>query len=240
MRMKLNNKGFSLVELMLAIVISTIVFGAVTALIAFSSRSMRDTEARIELQNQAKDAMNHMESYGLESERAYWDDSEKLLILFTDEKQAKEMIKGLEDGTKTLADIKDMPSDSYAYWFKGDDSDDAIGGDYCVYFGKCSSKSSSPGATPAPAASLAPGATAPPAPSIDPIVQLLDVSMLDTLNANESELRNYLLAEDVMEFDCEVIQNEDSKKYLVDIDMRLDNDIAPEYRCGKKVYLRNQ
>lgn len=241
MRMKLNNKGFSLVELMLAIVISTVVFGVVTGLIAFSSRSMRDTEARIAIQNQAKDAMNHMESYALESERAYWDDSEKLLILFTDEKQAKEMIKGLESGSKTLADVKNMASDSYAYWFKNDDGNPAIGGDYCVYFGQCSSKSSS-GATPAPAASLAPGATAVPAPaaSFDPAVQLVDVSALSTVNANESKLRDYLLAEDVKSFSCKVMQNEDSKRYLIDVDMKLDDDIAPEYSCGKKVYLRNQ
>lgn len=237
MRMKLNNKGFSLVELMLAIVISTIVFGAVTALMTFSSRSMRDTEARIEVQNQAKDAMNHMESYALESERAYWDDSEKLLILFMNEKEAKQMIKGLEDGSKTLADIKDMTSDSYAYWFK-DTGGAVAGGEKCVYFGQCSSESSSPGATPAPVASLPPGVTATPAPSLDPTVQLVDVSALSTVSA--SDLRNYLLAEDVEEFNCEVIQNEDSKKYVVDVNMKLDNGVAPEYSCGKKVYLRNQ
>ncbi|MCM1246495.1 MAG: type II secretion system GspH family protein [Roseburia sp.] len=237
MRMKLNNKGFSLVELLLAIVISTIVFGAVTALMAFSSNSMRDTEARIEVQNQAKDALNHMESYILESERAYWDDSEKLLILFTDEKEAKQMIKELEGGSKTLADIKNMASDSYAYWFK-DVGGSVAGGEQCVYFGKCSSSTSSPGATPAPAASLPPGATATPMPSMDPTVQIVDVSTLATLDAGD--LKNYLLAEDVMEFDCETMQNEDSKKYLVDINMKLDNDIAPEYSCGKKVYLRNQ
>lgn len=237
MRMKLNNKGFSLVELMLAIVISTIVFGVVTALIAFSSRSMRDTEARIELQNQAKDAMNHMESYALESERAYWDDSQKLLILFTDEKEAKTMIKGLEDGTKTLSDIKDMTSDSYAYWFK-DVGSTVTGGEECVYFGQCSSKSSSPGATPAPAVSLPPGATATPMPSFDPTVQLVDISALSSLSM--SDLRNYLLAEYVREFDCNVMQNEDSKKYVVDINMELNDGVAPEYSCGKKVYLRNQ
>lgn len=236
MRMKLNNKGFSLVELMLAIVISTIVFGAVTALMTFSSKSMRDTEARIAVQNQAKDAMNHMESYILESERAYWDDSEKLLILFTNEKQGKEMIKGLEDGSKTLADIKDMTSDSYAYWFK-DTGAASPGGEQCVYFGKCSSESS-PGPTSPPVVSLPPGATSTPAPSMNPIVQIVDVSTLSTLDA--SDLRNYLLAEDVITFGCKVMQNEDSKKYLVDIDMKLDDGVAPEYSCGKKVYLRNQ
>ena len=106
--MKLNNKGFSLVELMLAVVISTVVFGAITALIAFSSRSMRDTNARVEIQNQAKDALNHIESYSLEAERAYWDKLERILILFYDEKEGSQMIKDLDSGKKTLADIKDM------------------------------------------------------------------------------------------------------------------------------------
>lgn len=240
--MKWNNKGFSLIELMLAVVISTIVFGAVTALIAFSSRSMRDTNSRIEVQNQAKDALNHMESYGLEAERAYWDDTEKLLIFFSDEKEGKKMIKELENGTKTLADIKDMNTDSYAYWFKDDDGNDAIGGDYCVYFGKCSSVPVS--ATPAPTATPIPGATATPAPAptapVNALIQLVDLSSLSSLNANETELKKYLLAEDVKTFKCSVIQNSDSKKYLVDIDMKFDNDIAPEYSCGKRVYLRNQ
>ena len=119
--MKLNNKGFSLVELLLAVVISTVVFGAITALIAFSSRSMRDTNARVELQNQAKDALNHIESYSLEAERAYWDQLNRILILFYDEKEGSQMIKDLENGDKTLDDIKDMRSDSYVYWFKNND-----------------------------------------------------------------------------------------------------------------------
>lgn len=226
--MKLNNKGFSLVELMLAVVVSTIVFGAITALIAFSSRSMRDTEARIEVQNQAKDALNHMESYGLEAERAYWDDSNNLLILFYDEKQAKEMISGLEDHTKNLSDIKDMDSDSYAYWYDNE----------CVYFGKCSSKSESPAATPAPSATPIPGATPTPAPTADPTVQLVDVSQLSLIS--DSTLRNYLLADNVVTFGCKVDQNSESKKYTVDIQMKFDDEIAPEYSCGKRVYLRNQ
>lgn len=226
--MKLNNKGFSLVELMLAVVVSTIVFGAITALIAFSSRSMRDTEARIEVQNQAKDAMNHMESYALEAERAYWDDSNHLLILFYDEKQAKEMISGLEDHTKSLSDIKDMDSDSFAYWYD----------DGSIYFGKCSSQSSSPGATPTPPASPIPGATPTPAPTADPTVQIVDVAQLSTIS--DSTLRNYLLADNTVEFVCKVNQNSESKKYDVDIQMKFDDEIAPEYSCGKRVYLRNQ
>ena len=53
--MKLNNKGFSLVEVLIAVAVSTIVFGAITALIVFASNSSRQTNARITLQNEAKD-----------------------------------------------------------------------------------------------------------------------------------------------------------------------------------------
>lgn len=236
--MKLNNKGFSLVELLLAVVVSTIVFGAITALIAFSSRSMRDTNARIELQNQAKDALNHIESYTMEAEDAYWDDANKLLILFYNEKDGKEMIAGLKDGSKTLSDVKTLTSDSYAYWFKGDDSSDAVGGDYSVYFGKSSGAAAS--GTPAPAATVIPGATPTPAPVTGPVQQVVDVSALVSLNGNETLLKNYLLADNVKEFKCKVLENDESKKMLVDIDFKFDDEIAPEYSCGKRVYLRNQ
>lgn len=238
-KIKLNNKGFSLVELMLAVVISTVVFGAVTGLIAFSSRSMKDTNARIKLQNQAKDALNHVESYILEAEKAYWDDTNKLLVLFYDEKDGEEMIEGLQDGTKTLADISSLTSDSYAYWFKADDGDDTVGGDYSVYFGKCSGAAAS--ATPAPMATIIPGSTATPAPVTgSPSAQFVDVSDLATLNLQESDLKNYLLADDVKEFQCEVQEVSSSAKQLVDVQMKFDNDSTPEYSCGKKVYLRNQ
>lgn len=70
--MKLNNKGFSLVEILIAVAVSTIVFGAITALIVFASNSSRQTNARITLQNEAKDAVNHMEAYIIEAQSVVW------------------------------------------------------------------------------------------------------------------------------------------------------------------------
>lgn len=128
--MKLNNKGFSLVELMLAVLVSTIVFGAITALITFASQSMRDTNARVELQTQAKDAINHIESYCMESVSAAWDDSNQALILYTDKKDAK----AVSSGAVTVDHLDSLTSNTYVYWFK----------DECVYFGKCSSSESEP------------------------------------------------------------------------------------------------
>lgn len=227
--MKLNNKGFSLIELLLAVVISTIVFGAITGLIAFSSNSMRNTNARIELQNQAKDALNHMESYALEAEKAYWDESNKLLVLFYDEEDAEEIIPKLEDGTKTIADIKDLDTNSYVYWYK----------EKSIYFGMSSSEALG-GATPAPIATAVPGATAAPAPAptADPIIQLVDLSNLSTLD--DTTLRNYLLANDVTGFECKVLKQTEKEKHVVDVNMSLEHDFAPAYKCGERIYLRNQ
>lgn len=126
--MKVNNKGFSLIEVMLAVLISTIVFGTVTALIVYASNNVRLTNARVSLQDEAKDAMNHLESYCLEAESASWDDAESRLILFTDEEDAKKV----SDGTVKIDEIYSLTSDTYVYWFKGN----------CLYFGKCSSTKS--------------------------------------------------------------------------------------------------
>ena len=126
--MKLNDKGFSLVEVLLAVLISTIVFGSVTTLIIYASNNVRLTNSRVSLQDQAKDAMNHLESYCLEAEGASWDDTEKRLLLYTNEEHAESVSKGAirED------EIYALDSDTYVYWFKGDK----------VYFGKCSSTKS--------------------------------------------------------------------------------------------------
>ena len=237
--MKLNNKGFSLVELLLAVVISTVVFGAITALIAFSSRSMRDTNARVELQNQAKDALNHIESYSLEAERAYWDQLNRILILFYDEKEGSQMIKDLENGDKTLDDIKDMRSDSYVYWFKNNDGIADIGGDYSVYFGKCS-PASTPAPTPGPAPTLIPGATPTPAPPGVSMPSIVDVSQITAINSQEDLLKNYLLADEVKEFDCKILENGASKKYVLGVNIVFDDSVVPEYSCGKRIYMRNQ
>lgn len=89
--MKLNNKGFSLVEVSIAVAVSTIVFGVITALIVFASNSSRQTNARITLQNEAKDAVNHMEAYIIEAQSVVWDSTSDALVLVKDSADAKEV-----------------------------------------------------------------------------------------------------------------------------------------------------
>ena len=50
---RMNKEGFSMIELLIAIAISTIVMGCVIALMGYASHSMNMTQARIALQEQA-------------------------------------------------------------------------------------------------------------------------------------------------------------------------------------------
>ena len=53
-------------ELMIAIAISAIVLLGIVSLLGFGTKNMRLTQARVDLQNQAKDATNHMSTYVME------------------------------------------------------------------------------------------------------------------------------------------------------------------------------
>lgn len=129
--MKLNNKGFSLVEVLVAVAVSTIVFGAITALIIFASNSSRQTNARITLQNEAKDAINHMESYIIEAQSVVWDSTSNALVVLKDSKNAKEV----ETGNNVISNVADKvktfgtKEKTFIYWY--DKSEKKL------FFGEC-------------------------------------------------------------------------------------------------------
>lgn len=132
--MKLNNKGFSLVELLVAVLVSTIVFGAITALLTFSSRSMRVTSAKIELQNQSKDAINHLESFAMEAEHAIWCSEKNALVIFNDEDDFKMAFPDADYSlaASDLGSIAYLSTNAYIYWQV----------DNKLYFAKCSTSGS--------------------------------------------------------------------------------------------------
>ena len=134
--MKMNNKGFSLVELLLAVAVSTIVFGAITALIMYASNSSRQTNAKITLQNEAKDAVNHMESYVIEAQSAFWDDTKNALVLVKNSNDAKELADNkINTGNNLISTIApyikifDSKKQTYVYWFDK--------GQKKLFFGEC-------------------------------------------------------------------------------------------------------
>jgi len=94
--------GYSLIELMIAMAISAIVLTAIIGLIGFATRNMRITQTSVDLQNQAKETLNHMTTYVMEGSHVEWDDNKKHLLLdhvkdFTCEKK--------EDKEKKQKDI---------------------------------------------------------------------------------------------------------------------------------------
>lgn len=64
---KLNNKGLSLVELVIAIAMSTIIIGAATVFLYQASRSYRTAEYTIDLQMEAQLLMEQMANWTMES-----------------------------------------------------------------------------------------------------------------------------------------------------------------------------
>lgn len=74
-------EGYSLVEMMIAMAITAIVITGLIALLSYGSRNMRITQTMTALQNQAKDASNHLSSYVMEASKTEWDDDKKVLII---------------------------------------------------------------------------------------------------------------------------------------------------------------
>ena len=81
---EMKRHGFSLVELLIAVAISAIVMASVIALMGYTSRSMNSTQKKVSLQEQAKDAANHISVYVQEGNKVTWDDTKKLLTIEKD------------------------------------------------------------------------------------------------------------------------------------------------------------
>ena len=135
--MKLNDKGFTLVEVLLAVAVSTIVFGALTALIIYSSKSTKLTNEKITIQEEIKDAMNHIESYCMEAETAVCQEvsmpgggKTNALVVFQRREDIKPFASVATNGAVTVEanQVETLSSYAYVYWVAGGR----------LYFGKCS------------------------------------------------------------------------------------------------------
>ena len=72
MKIKLNNKGFSLIELLIALATSAIVLTTILALWGYSTNRMAETHQKVTLQDEAKDVMNHITNVVQEGSSAEW------------------------------------------------------------------------------------------------------------------------------------------------------------------------
>lgn len=76
--------GFSLVEMLIAMAVTSIVLIALLMILSYSMRSANITEARTGIQDAAKDAMNHISSHVQEANHMKWDKDHALFILQED------------------------------------------------------------------------------------------------------------------------------------------------------------
>lgn len=76
--------GFSLVEMLIAMAVTSIVLIALLMILSYSMRSANITEARTGVQDAAKDAMNHISSHVQEANHMKWDKDHALFILQED------------------------------------------------------------------------------------------------------------------------------------------------------------
>lgn len=67
-----KREGYSLVELMIAMALTAIVLVGLMALFSYGTHNMRITQAMVALQNQAKDATNHISTYAMEANDIEW------------------------------------------------------------------------------------------------------------------------------------------------------------------------
>ena len=67
---KMNNKGLTLVELMVAVTISIVVIGAIWQFMLISARTYENQRNITELQQEVQQTMNHIENLVIDADRA--------------------------------------------------------------------------------------------------------------------------------------------------------------------------
>lgn len=189
---KSKRSGYSLVELMIAMAISTIVLAGLLALLGYGTHNMRVAQALVALQNRAKDATNHISTYIMEASEIEWDDHNKILTVT--KKSVPQEIKQEPSGVWKYPD----PVVEKCYYWKGTGKD-------AIYFAKHD--------------------------------KVLDPS--DNTKVILTPKQEFLLADDIQEFDCEIQEDKNTGKKVLHLEIKLSDSIT-EFTCKKDVYMRNQ
>lgn len=79
---KRNNSGFTLVELILVMAITSIIIGAITVFMSASSRSYKAAESEISLQTEAQTIMNQISECVLEGNNVEYNESLRTLSIY--------------------------------------------------------------------------------------------------------------------------------------------------------------
>ena len=154
-------------ELIIAMGISAIVLASLLALLGYGAHNMRVSQALVALQNQAKDATNHISTYTMEASDVEWDGNKKVLTVT--KKSVPQQLELQPDGTKKYP----APVGEKCYYWKGTDA---------IYFAKRD--------------------------------KVVDPS--DNTKVNLTEGQQFLLAEDMQDFDCKIKEEKKTgKKFCI-------------------------
>ena len=214
---KLNKEGFSLIELLIAISITAFMTLAIVGLLGYGSRSMSLTQAKVALQNQAKDAVNHISAYVQEASDVEWYDetgtppktvkspktTNKNALVIT-KTTVNNSVSSTMDPTTGKAEGKPTETSTwYYYWLEGDK----------VYFISYDNYAAEKGISTGPAVTPVPA----------------------TLTGENKRI----LVENVKDFQCEVIEDADTKRKVVRVTLEMKDDVS-SYVCKKDIFMRNQ
>lgn len=119
---KEKREGYSLIELMIAMTLTVFVLAGLIALLGYGTHNMRITQALVALQDQAKDATNHISSHTMEASDIEWDEENEILTV-----TRKSVPQELDAGGTYPA-----PKVETCYYWKDTDSD-GVGG---IYFAR--------------------------------------------------------------------------------------------------------
>lgn len=93
MMKKLNNKGISLVELVIGIAISAIVISILAMMMATSSNNYRTTSAEVSLQSEAQTILNQLETLVMEAYNVKYDSASGQLTIYQNDADYKITLK---------------------------------------------------------------------------------------------------------------------------------------------------
>ena len=224
---KLNKEGFSLIELLIAISITAFMTLAIVGLLGYGSRSMSLTQAKVALQNQAKDAVNHISAYVQEASDVEWYDetgtppktvkspktTNKNALVIT-KTTVNNSVSSTMDPTTGKAEGKPTETSTwYYYWLEGDS----------VYFISYDNYAAEKGI--------------PTGPAVTP--DFPATLMSDDAKENEKLIKKRVLVENVKDFQCEVIEDADTKRKVVRVTLEMKDDVS-SYVCKKDIFMRNQ
>lgn len=119
---KKRREGYSIVELLIAMGLTAIVLAGLLALLGYGTRNMRITQSLVALQNQAKDATNHISAYAMEASDIKWDEDKEVLEV------VRKTVPQELDATGNYPE----PIVETCYYWRGTDAD-GVGG---IYFAK--------------------------------------------------------------------------------------------------------